>query len=125
MTSLAAKPQPASQKLPWRTQANPFGRHAEPPSGLRALRPRLARESRVCAALVFGCLAACDAFVVDTSTRRASRVQRLVDHGIEPLAISETELFVADFSKERRGSAEFERVIRYDLGQLPQIATQL
>lgn len=75
---------------------------------------------------LLGCdAAACDAFVVDTSTRRASRIQRLVDHGIEPLAISETELFVADFSKERRGSAEFERVIRYDLGQLPQIATQL
>jgi hypothetical protein len=38
---------------------------------------------------------------------------------------SEAELFVADFAPEHRGSAEFDRVIRYDLSKLSEIATEL
>jgi hypothetical protein len=74
---------------------------------------------------LLGCDAqACDAFIVDMASSKAYRVHREADHGVEPIGVSATELFVADFAPEHRGTAEFDRVIRYDLSKLSELATE-
>ena len=68
----------------------------------------------------------CDVLVVDWTDSAVYRIRRIqTDHGTSVIAVSDNELFVADFSPQARGTPNFDRLIRYDLSQLSSYATRL
>lgn len=60
---------------------------------------------------------------IDVDERIDSSV--LLDHGVQVIGISSEQLFAADFGPSERGTATFDRLLRYDLAKLEAFSVQL
>jgi hypothetical protein len=68
----------------------------------------------------------CDVYLVDTSIGTAHRLERVApDHGVQVIGVSAEQLFAADFGPSERGTATFDRLLRYDLAKLEAFSVQL
>jgi len=68
----------------------------------------------------------CDVYLINWKDKMSYRVRRVArDHGIDVIGLSDTELFVADYSAQVRGTADFDGIIRYDLAQIDNFAARL
>lgn len=74
-----------------------------------------------------GCVAeGCSVYVADLGNARLFRVRPShPGHGAEVIGLSDSELFLADYSEALRGTPDFDRLVRYDLAELEAFATRL
>jgi hypothetical protein len=74
-----------------------------------------------------GCSASeCDVYLVDTRDASVRKLRRAhADHGNDVLGISNSELFVADFSPVTRGTPDFDGLLRYSLDEVDAFTTRL